>query len=1241
MLHRLFSTRSASRPNPEDDHRTHHLLHGLNTCASRNHGRCPAASANDPIGERHLSQSPSPIDVGDLRVVIAQDLGDKTKVVLFDSHRKTASTQTSAPTARSKDSFEARTFGSSLSSEHTTTPRRASTISRLDSNGGSAQSPNATPRIRRDSPGSPSLSNPKPTETGGAANTNTASSEMLAELMFGTAPLSYKGTSVRVHPLPNDGSDRRLFLFTKAFSVSVTQDLDGAQSPMTANSSGQNSLSSSYSNGSAMQEFPFPRLTPVGSTGVSHASLAMTSTLTGKSSGGRQHHHHRGESKHAHSHSQSHSQSSSAGKQAHHHHHHLHQQHHQQHHQQQHHHSHLPDPAVLTPFEGSMPRMQPRQPSGMHHRRVASGSQPSIGSSQQPRHHARQPSVGGEDRSSAPHVPFNPEVIGAENNDYFSGWLPSPEPKFATRGGRASFETNRSPTPSHSYSRYQSSQIAIGVVFAIPGTGLEEAECAVLTRYWQMIARATFGLQRVVYDEAEPALNFVAAHGTVPTPRSARSSARPVKGEAQVYQRGKKYYVALAQHSLSSSSSLLKAVNDFRDRLVGGISLPSIVQLPLQTEAELLVDEVTYLMQVLDCKERNFLLSTSLSYLANHRDLLQSHSDAPDARNSLSSRIVVVSDDAVLARRFLYCVARLFFRRHNEHLRNLRDYSLVWPAAGILAQDRRDLMRRRESTLRQHAAAVKTVGWDIPGNHAAPQKASRLPSSGDLSSMPMSSLQSPSSIYLRPPSSASTTSSRTSSWRPSWSWFGGSSGGNSHGTGLRDGRKSLDSSGGSIRSESRTMQTSWTSSEFADVPVPPLLNSPRSPLRNNSQELLVPTLSSEDSEQDDPEEAPTPPEQLKAIKQSDGSVLVQLLPTSALFTKPTSRRRSSARSSSQPQSPERDVSAPSAMLNHTAAFHEFPLTGYLTRFHPDMLMQGVPASTWDERVLHDYLVEEDLHVHRPARLREAIRKAHETGAGENSADSSQPTTPESDNAPGRGITDQGDDHGVSALVIELGPHWRIRRLTRRADHTLEESIAQLSVRADAGEHYSAQQQQSASEALAAAAAALSGESPMSVPQLHKPKPRAHQAPSTLTPHATPSTPSTATAMLASLAHGRPTISRSHSPASVSSAGSMARKRTPPGWLSPPPTAVGGAGGMPTDGSIVRRGSPLARAGSIHDVDETFDTATANAIWDPEHWHEHLVTEIDDNLLQRLLATMQAYRKTRKLEHVERLVGLFD
>lgn len=1171
MLHRLFSTKGAPGVNAEDDHRTHHLLYGAQACTARQTCRAQNESrVQEAFAEAHTSPA-------DIRVVIAQDLGDKAKVVLFDSQR---------PRSQAHAQTQTEDLGA--------TPKQQQ-------------------RRRHDADATPTASDKRGAQS--------PSADMLAELMFGTAPLSFRGTSVRVHPLSNadPNQEGRQFLFTKAFSVDILAD--GIDTPATATSSGCNSLSSSYSNGSVMQEFPFPRLTPISSTAPSPApkesrrsaaasATAMTTTTTSPRAASHlpQHsiQHHAGSLFGAHSHassvlSASHGHSHGHGSQ----------------HQSQSRHAQfagLPDPAVLTPFEG------PIRHSGASIRSL--GMTPLSHQRKTSRHHARVPSQ--EDRS-APHVPFVPEA--SEHADYFSGWLPSPEPKFGSRR-RTSLDTNRSsPTAGvgggHG-SRYQSTMIAIGIIFTVPGSGLENHECAVMTRYWQMASRAAFALQRQVHNEVEPALAFVANQGVLPTPRSLK--ARPVKGEAQVYQRGKKYYVALAHHALANSRNLSQAVHDFQERLIGAITLPAIRHLPLTTEAELLADEITHLMQVLDRKERNYMLSTTISYLASHRELLQSSSDCPQSRNSLSARIVVVSDDAVLARRFIYCLARLFFRHHNEHIRTAKDYAMVWPAGGIMGQDRRDILRRRESSL--HMLKRSVSGWDIPAGKAAQlQRPVRSDSHEQLPS-----IQSPSSsIYLRPPSSTSTSSSRASSWRPSWSWFGGPNGGQYRSDDLR-GRRSLDGGGGSIQSETRTLQTSWTSSDFNDIP----LRSPsKSPLDGSA------SASSDVEEEDD---LATPPDEVKAAKRADGRVTVELLPTApllALTPAPSSRRKSSILSHRpsllrQSSSCETDganeieigvtsAKTPSAMLNHASAFHEFPLTGYLTRFHPDMLLQGVPATGFDEARVREYLREEELHVHR---------------SSASPADS------------GAGVVERN----VSLLLIELGCRngseqkssatggWRLRRISRRPSRPQTPSTPNSAA---------VERQQ---QLARVAATALYGEaiSDLDAGRLPRTASTATVSSSSTAFHVTGSGAGTGGSggVGSKIAAPIPTRAVAFAdlaqPPSISSSVASADIAGSSTLLAPPPRLPLHAilqANSPANLSVAvsdlsrsshsrSRGSGSG-SGSEDDGDDGDGTGAGGA------WEEEIVGGFDEHLLAKVHDRLARYRRGKDICHVKELVDLFD
>lgn len=806
----------------------------------------------------------------DVRLIVAQDLGDKAKVVLLDTQRPLdAGHGNGNVNANSRETVNDKK-GCAMAHGQSLPP---------------PPPPLQPPRRPSQPPPSPSLS---------LKESSSTSPELVTELMFGTVPLSYRGTSVRVHALPTtEASGSRSFLFTKVFTVNVAAG-PGTGSPR-ACSSGTASLSSSLGSVSAMREYPFPTMTPI-TDGHHNGSAARPPSRE------RSHERDRGPSQ---------SKGGRAG--------------------------------------GGLLNCHQRQASH-------SASQ----------HHHRAPSAGtrSELGDVAPYVPFTKQTETNQAHDnYFSGWLPSPGPVLAGRR-RRSVDTDGSHSPgsnpggggSGGGGRFQAAMCAIGIIFTVPGDGHEHTECALMTRHWQMMNRATYALQGVVYDEIELALNFITAHGTVQTPRS---RTRPSKGEAQVYQRGKKYYVALGQHCLGANQKVTEAVDDFRARLAGGINLPEILHKPLILEVDILVEELSFMLDTLDRKETKFIFSSLMTFMVDHVAAIKSGNVGRDQRqsNSLRDRIVIVSDNAVLARRLIFCIARLFFRGHNEHLQTAVDYALVWPSSGLLRMPRRDLLRKRQSSLAKATRANPNPGWDIP-RHGRPL------SSGSYN-MP---LVSP-SIYHRAPSTMSNASSRGSSWKPSWSWFANSS------------RSALNIDDGS-RSDTKTMQTSWNSADFAEIVKSPAIGKfPRSWSPTDCDNSATPPTddtATDDDDEDDEDggisvETTVPSLRLEARKDADGTVDVSYLDTVSIH-------------------PETNVSE-IARLDEVHS--QFPLTGVLSRFHPDMLLQAISPAAYIDSQLRDYLAEEELYVRGP-----------------------------------QASDGKGWNRTASVTVAELGHTWRLRRLTR-------------------------------------------------------------------------------------------------------------------------------------------------------------------------------------------------------------------
>ena len=735
--------------------------------------------------------------------MIAQDLGDKAKVVLFDSRSKTSSHEKTAPASR-----------------------------------------NAHHAALHPTESSPDIS-----------------PELLTELMFGTVPLSYKGTSVRLHPLPVNPEEqgaRRNFLFTKVFSVKVG---DFGAPSSSAPTSGTTSLSSSYQSTANKSEYPFPTMTPIQDDN-------SPGRVTQRDRSQRE-------------------RSASRG---------------------------APNSALNHQRQLSG--------GGRHHERTASG--PS-------RAHERRPSGGDRnDRiETTPHFPFTKTETSDSFEDYFSGWCPSPGPTMSRR--RRSIDTTGSLSPNgHRTSRYQSAMCAVGVIFSVPGDGQEHIECLLMTRYWQMITRATYAMQRVIYDELESALGIVAGHGIVHTPRTKGRST----GEARVYQRGKKYYVALGQDCLSNNVNINMAADSFCARLTSGVSLPEIQKLPLAQECDALVEELNHIMYVLDRKECKFLFSILASalneYIVNTSKKALSGDAAPSS--GLRDRILIVSDDTVLARRFIFCIARLFFRSNRADLHADIDYALIWPSTGLLGTPRKELLQRRQDSIAKATRLNK--GWDIPGHRS-------------LGVSPLA-MQDP-----RPSSTSSNVSSKNSSWIPSLTWF-------ANGSRLRLGDE------GSARSDQRTMQTSWDSSDFDG-----LGRSVRSrcSISKPVASKLSPSSQSESEDETESQFTYLPIAEIGVSKHEDGAVDVDLLSTVALWTE---------------DHPDDKIIGASNL--------DYPLTGLLSRFHPDMFLQAIPQSTYNETIIRDYLGEEELY--------------------------SQPNT-----------THDWTDT-ASITIAEAGHLWRVRKLTR-------------------------------------------------------------------------------------------------------------------------------------------------------------------------------------------------------------------
>lgn len=775
MLHLLFGT-GAKRSSTETDLRSHLLLHG-----NQGHVSLDADRALSNL-DRDASKNPSGHEV---RLIIAQELPDRAKVVLLDTQRTSNEVKPCSP-------------------------RRVPT----------------SPSLRR-------------TPSASAMKTVSSSPDLVTELMFGIAPLSYKDSSVRMHPLPiADGSDRRSFLFTKIFTVDVSSTV-ATGSPSSTNS-GMTSLSSSYGSISALREYPFPAMTPIKDDPESSDSSCRA--------------------------------------------------------------RHMAEP------DRESSHTRGSRTLGQNHHRTRSGTVV-LGRS-------NDLVVGRPDSGEvAPYVPFTKNDATGQSEMSLSGWLPSPGPNLRRR--RRSTDTERGSTPSSlsHYTRYEGPVCAIGIIFTVPGDGHEDTECSLMARHWQMLTRATYALQRAVLAEIELSVDVLVSSGTT-QPRHSRDQALP-REKPQVYRRGKKCLIDLGHGCLLSNSKVLAAVEDFQTRLHGALHLPDIARKPLRYEADMLVDELSYLMDILEHKDAKFVFSILLTYLSKNASKLKQegrHTPELHRNNKLDERLVIVSDNAVLARRLIFCIARLFFRDHNDHMESNIDYSLIWPAEGLLGVSGTELMRRKQANIAK--ALVASSGWDIP-KHARP------PSTGSHNVSP--------SVYHRPPSTVSIGSSRGSSWRPSW-WFTNGS------------RSQLNVDDSSNRSESKTLQTSWNSADFKDIArsLKPGSASSWSPnVRDSSQS---PRPDSEVATEEDYETEV--PDAAIALRQLDisidehGAIDVAPLQTSSCITDPE------------------QISSISTSVGHSG----FPLTGVLSRFHPDMLLQSIPRLAYNDSQLKDYLVEEDSYL---------------------------------------------------------------------------------------------------------------------------------------------------------------------------------------------------------------------------------------------------------------------------------------
>lgn len=697
--------------------------------------------------------------------------------------------------------------------------------------------------------------------------------------MFGTAPLSYKDSSVRVHPLPMaDGVDKRSFLFTKIFTV---DDVDPHR-PMNSPSSTTtypSSLASSYGSTSALPEYPFPTMTPIVNTIHSINATRAPNTAEMDREG--------------------------------------------------------------APVYTRSSRNSLDQPA-RHHARGRSGTivmtrmNTGLGTMS-------------EAGDVAPHMPFTRVTdTNLQGDSHPSGWLPSPGPSIRRR--RQSIDSARDSTPGSttSYLKYESPICALGIIFSVPGQVLDGNECTVMNKYWQMLIRATYALQRVVLREIEIISRGLTVSGAAHS-RHARDLSFP-KEKPQIYRRGKKCLIDLGSGCLNSKATVTKAVTNFRTRLFGAVNLPDIVRKPLQYEADMLVTELTSLLDVLDRQEYNYIISALLSHISRNLQLFRNNiSRVQDGHrnNMLEERLLIVSDDAVLARKLIFCLARLLFREHNDHLDSTVDFALIWPVTGLLGVSSIELSRRKQANIAR--ALVSARGWDIPSNQ-------RPLSLGAYAVSP--------SIHNRPPSTASTSSSRPTSWKPSW-WSSIASRAQISGD---------DNLARSAQSDTTTTQTSWSSADFRDLTNSGNLESWS---RSGRDPSLSPRPDSEVATEEDfgveAHNESSPSCQLDVRLDENGIVEVASLQTSACIS---------------------DIGQ--GLIDRSEDYSlNFPLTGVISRFHPDMLLQCIPKLAYDDAQLKAYLAEEDSYL-------------------EDSA-----TT-----------NDDSWSSTASITIAELGSSCRLRRLTR-------------------------------------------------------------------------------------------------------------------------------------------------------------------------------------------------------------------
>ncbi|CAG8715267.1 557_t:CDS:10 [Cetraspora pellucida] len=159
--------------------------------------------------------SPPSFDASQIRVIVCQDTGDKTKLTLFDSAYSTPNTSDNRDhTNIEPSSWSGVNFlsGNFLPKSSSAINIRSSTLPRIQDS-----THDESKRRSLDSP-NPNRSNANtlPPSNRGNLRKTAHNIDLIGDMMFGTVPLSYKGMTTKIHFME---SPKPQILLTKLFSI--------------------------------------------------------------------------------------------------------------------------------------------------------------------------------------------------------------------------------------------------------------------------------------------------------------------------------------------------------------------------------------------------------------------------------------------------------------------------------------------------------------------------------------------------------------------------------------------------------------------------------------------------------------------------------------------------------------------------------------------------------------------------------------------------------------------------------------------------------------------------------------------------------------------------------------------------------------------------------------------------------------------------------------------------------------